>query len=154
MKFKNEFILVVSIAVMVSAPLAVNAGVFKCEDSDSKISYQPHPCAKSVSKQVEIKKRSAEKDAEAAADLQAWEYNYAAREAAKREESRINMEKEQEYRLRAAEVDAANRQARALENEQTDIAAEISRKLNNLTAQQQGINAIQHNAIQNLTNKH
>ena len=143
MKFQNELLIIVTIAVMTFTPLAVKAGVFKCEGNNSKIIYQPQPCTKGVSKSVEIKQRSAEKDAEEAAKLQIWENNNAVREATEKEALRINQEKEQEYRMHEAEVNAANEQVNAQINSQANAQAnqdnllnKINKKLNRISTQQ------------------
>ena len=135
MKFQNELLIILTIVIMTGAPLAVNADVYKCVESNSKIIYQPHPCTKDIGQRVEIQKRSAEKDAQEAAKLQIWEHNYAARASAEKEVARINQEKEQEYRMREAEVNAANERAETQAN-QNNLLNKINKKLNYIGTQQ------------------
>lgn len=135
MKTLSELLIIGIIAILAAAPLTVNAGVFKCKISESQIVYQSHPCTKSIDNEVEIKQRSAEKEKEEVAKLQTWKGNYALMEAAEKEVIRANREKEHEYKLRMAEVDAANAQASA-QTSQTNALKKINKKLNHLSTQQ------------------
>ena len=69
--------------VLLTLAPPLQAEVFKCTISKFNIVYQATPCAGAVDEQkIEIKPRSAEEEAAAAASLKAWDAKYAAEQAA------------------------------------------------------------------------
>jgi hypothetical protein len=89
-----------------------HAEVFKCV-LDDKTVYQPDPCPDTAKRQeaIVLEKTDPAKAAEAQARLQAWQDNYAKREAAERQ-----AQKERQAELdRQAHIEAINRAARAQE---------------------------------------
>jgi len=117
-------IILIAIALLMTPP--TQAEVFKCKVGENKITYQPTPCSDDAeSAAIEIKRRSAEKEAAAIADLNRWKETYEKNQAL--EIARIKEARAQQ--LREAEVlaternaiaqqghwDAEHRQARAME---------------------------------------
>jgi len=118
---------IIILAFVVMLSMQAKAEVFKCKSSENKITYQTTPCVGAADvKKIEIKKRSAEKEAEEAAKLEAWTAQHNAEE--EREATAAKELRDEE--LRAAEVaaqqinadaqidqaEAQRRQAKALEN--------------------------------------
>jgi hypothetical protein len=69
--------------VLLTLAPPIQAEVFKCTISEFNIVYQATPCAGAVAEQkIEIKPRTAEEEAAAAASLKAWDAKYAAEQAA------------------------------------------------------------------------
>ena len=69
--------------VLLTLAPPIQAEVFKCTISKFNIVYQATPCAGAVAGQkIEIKPRTAEEEAAAAASLKAWDAKYAAEQAA------------------------------------------------------------------------
>jgi hypothetical protein len=108
---------VISLMVVLSTP--VQSEVFKCKLGESKTTYQSTPCANADVKQIDIKRRSAEKEAKAIEELKQWQAKYDAAQAAEK----AAMQAERERLLREAEVTAQQntaaaerRQAQAIED--------------------------------------
>lgn len=97
-------------AIAIIAVSPAQAEVFKCKNSENKTVYQSAPCSGVVeATPVEIKRRSAEKEAAAAVALKQWQDKHAAEEAAEKAEQEAAYQK----RLREAEVIAAEKNAKA-----------------------------------------
>jgi hypothetical protein len=107
--------------ILLTIAMPVNAEVFKCVGSDGLIKYQSTPCVDAaITKQVEIKSRSAQKEMEAVENFRKWTAQKAAQKAAQAEKEEAQAEKaaqaEKErlnFELRAAEVNALQRTADA-----------------------------------------
>lgn len=101
-------IILIAIALLMTSP--IRAEVFKCKVGENKIIYQPAPCSNDAeSTAIEIKRRSAEKEAAAIADLNRWKGKYEKNEALKI--ARIKEARAEQ--LREAEVIAAERNVTA-----------------------------------------
>lgn len=105
MKITKQTVIAAMALLMANADL--HAEVFKCKIGESKTVYQPAPCAGTEVTTIEIKRRSAEKEAKAANELKQWQAKYETAEAA----DKAAMKAEHEQRLREAEVSAAERNA-------------------------------------------
>ena len=69
--------------VLLTLAQPVQAEVFKCIINKFNIVYQATPCVDAVAeRKIDIKPRSAEAEAAAAASLKAWDAKYAAEQAA------------------------------------------------------------------------
>jgi hypothetical protein len=120
---------VMTLALMLAVP--AQAEVFKCKIGESKTVYQPTPCANANdAKAIEIKRRSAEKEAKAAEDLKQWQAQHDAAQAAEK----AAMQAEHDRVLREAEVAAQQhtaaaerRQAQALEDGKAGTTVVIGR---------------------------
>lgn len=105
---KTALALIALIVLMAASP--AQAEVFKCKNGENKTVYQSAPCIGAVEvTPVEIKRRSAEKEAAAVAALKQWQDKHEAEEAAEK----AAMQAEHDRKLREAEVNAAERNARA-----------------------------------------
>jgi hypothetical protein len=101
----------VMLAMLISPAQAVQVeAVFKCV-IDNKTVYQAEPCPSTAVKKVEIdiEKPDPAKTAEAQERLKAWEADFATREAAEQKAR----QQQENARLKQAEIDALNRNARA-----------------------------------------
>ncbi|MDO9138799.1 MAG: hypothetical protein Q7U38_00530 [Methylobacter sp.] len=117
-------IILIAIALLMTSP--IRAEVFKCKVGENKIIYQPAPCSNDAeSTAIEIKRRSAEKEAVAIAALNQWKETYEKNEAlkiARIKEARAQQLREAEVRAternaiaQQGQWNAEHRQARAME---------------------------------------
>jgi|GEM_PF-1687646 len=117
------------ILLLASLPLTAQADIFKCTDLQTKRTrYQPKPCASTVAEQrIEVKRRSAEEEAAAAERLRDWRARQAEEDVLK---EKIAKEKREAW-LRAAEIDAAQRNVAA----QQELARAQHRLTNEMSRQ-------------------
>ena len=80
--------------VLLTLAPPLQAEVFKCTISKFNIVYQATPCADAGAEQkIDIKPRSAEAEAAAAAGLKAWEADYAKAQAAEKKTLKVKQDK-------------------------------------------------------------
>jgi len=144
----NKKLLTIAMSVaMTGAPLAVHASTeflgYKCGEGSSPIAFQHNQCLAGV---IEHKVMlignlvklidSTEIGTEATVSLQkSTAGNMAIRQAANKEAELINLQKEQAYKQRQAEMMAANAQVQAQANRDY-LLNNINKKLSNIRTQQ------------------
>lgn len=117
------------ILLLASLSLTAQADIFKCTDPQTKRTrYQPKPCASTVvERRIEVKRRGAEEEAAAAERLHNWRARQTEEDVWK---EKIAKEKQEAW-LRAAEIDAAQRNVAAqqeLARAQHRLFKEMSRQ--------------------------
>ncbi|MGR9014155.1 MAG: hypothetical protein ACU83U_10970 [Gammaproteobacteria bacterium] len=112
MRIKPMKITVILFTSLLTSP--VYAQVFKCKTAGSKTIYQSTPCLDAVVTPIEIKRRSAEKEAEAVAALKQWNAAHEAEEQAKQ----IAIKEAYKEKLREAEVRAIQKNAAAQQGQE------------------------------------